>query len=75
MSSEPPSARGLQIGLAVLAAFVLAYSVLVATEPLLGIVVVFLITGAYLAWRFVHAFERIADALEAVAADAHAADD
>lgn len=67
MSPEPPDTRWLRVALAVLAVLVLAYSVLIVTEPLLGVVVVLVIAGAYLAWRFVYAFERIADALETVA--------
>jgi len=50
----------------------LLYSVLVATRPLFGVLLVILVFGAYLAWRwfllgvrFVAAVERIADAMEA----------
>jgi len=61
----------LQIALGVIALIVLAYSVLIATRPLLGLSVVSWLVGLYLLWwlltlaaRFVSAFERIADALE-----------
>ena len=61
----------LRIALAVFAVFVILYSLLIATRPLLGVVVALLLFGAYLAWRFfrlairfVVAFERIADAME-----------
>lgn len=69
-TSEPSTAT--QVALGVVAALVLLYSVLVATRPLFGVLLVILVFGAYLAWRwfllgvrFVAAVERIADAMEA----------
>ncbi|UPV74440.1 hypothetical protein M0R89_18150 [Halorussus limi] len=71
---EPSRVRG---ALGVLAVLVLLYSVLIATRPLLGVTLVVLLFGAYLAWRtfhlavqFVAAVERIADAMEGQATDA-----
>lgn len=69
---EPPTA--LRVGLGVVAVLVLAYSFLVATRPLLGVLAVGLPFVAYLCWRsfrlavrFVRAVERIADATEVLA--------
>lgn len=80
MSAEDDSTRprepstALRACLAVVAFLVLAYSVLVATRPLLGVFVVILLYGAYLLWRsfhlavrFVRATERVADAVEVLA--------
>jgi uncharacterized membrane protein len=69
-ASEPSTAT--RVALGVIAALVLLYSVLVATRPLLGVLLVILVFGAYLAWRsfllaerLVAAIERLADATEA----------
>ena len=69
MSSSPPESRLVRVVLAVVAVFVLGYSVLVVTEPLLGVVIVLVLFALVLAWRFVYAFERIAGALETIADD------
>ncbi|WP_243700418.1 hypothetical protein [Halorussus pelagicus] len=57
--------------LALLSVLVMLYSLLIATRPLLGVLVVALLFVTYLLWRslnlavrFVAAFERIADAME-----------
>jgi hypothetical protein len=62
----------LKVVLAVVAVIVMAYSLLIATRPLLGVFTVAALFGAYLLWRFVYlasrlvrAVERIADSLEA----------
>ncbi|UPW00472.1 hypothetical protein M0R88_18465 [Halorussus gelatinilyticus] len=78
MSAEDDPSRGrepstgLRVALGVLGVLVLLYSVLIATQPLLGVMLVVLLFGAYLAWRwfllgvqFVAAVERIADAMDA----------
>ena len=62
--------------LALLSVLVMLYSLLIATRPLLGVMVVVLLFLAYLLWRslhlavrFVAAFERIADAMEGPASE------
>ncbi|USZ68168.1 glycerol ABC transporter substrate-binding protein [Halorussus salilacus] len=71
MSDRNDERRGLRILQALVGLLILLYSVVIASRPLLGIAVVLLLFGAYLAWqflelagRFVVAVERIADALE-----------
>ncbi|WP_132060707.1 glycerol ABC transporter substrate-binding protein [Halorussus amylolyticus] len=78
--SESPR-TALHVALGVLAVVVVLYSVLIAGRPLLGVSVVLGIFGAYLAWRlfglavrFVAAFERIADAMEAREGDSRSRD-
>lgn len=72
MSEKSDELLLLRIALGLLGVLVVLYSLVVATRPLLGVVVALLLFGVYLAWRFFHlavrfvtAFERIADAMEA----------
>ncbi|WP_435174558.1 hypothetical protein [Halorussus sp. AFM4] len=67
---EPSTA--LKVALGVVAFLGFAYSLLIATRPLLGALFVVWIAGFYLLWRFLHlagrlvrAVERLADATEA----------
>ncbi|WP_336133697.1 hypothetical protein [Natronomonas amylolytica] len=64
MPSAPDNEQ-LIVGLAVAGIVILAYSVLVAQQLLLGASVVAWLLGLYLLWRFIRAHERIAAALEA----------
>jgi uncharacterized membrane protein len=64
MPSAPDNER-LLVSLAVAGIVILAYSVLVAQQLLLGASVVVWLLGLYLLWRFIRAHERIAAALEA----------
>lgn len=69
MSSWSPSSisRGWVIGIAVLYMLVLAYSVLIIGQLLIGVWLGILLGLLYLAWRFVTAIEAIADALQRIA--------
>lgn len=53
--------------LGVLALLIVAYSLLIAQQILLGVVAIGWLFGLYLVWRLIRALERIADALEAQA--------
>lgn len=74
MSAEGLERRrstALRTFLVFLAAVVLGYSLLIATQPLLGVLLVLLLYFAYLTWqflglarRFVGALERIADSMQ-----------
>ncbi|MEF8808570.1 hypothetical protein [Natronomonas sp.] len=64
MPSDPDDEQ-LLVGLAIAGIVILAYSVLVAQQLLLGASVVVWLLGLYLLWRFIRAHERIAAALEA----------
>lgn len=63
-SREKTNRYGL-VAIAVLAALVLLYSVLVMQRALYAVSFVLPLFLLYLVWRFVRAHERIADALEA----------
>lgn len=63
-SSAGPNRTVLAV-IAVIAVLLLLYSILIANQILVGIIVLVLLFVPYLAYRFVRAHERIADALEA----------
>ena len=72
MSERSDESLLLRITLGIVAVFVVLYSLLISQRPLLGLLVVHLLFGAYLLWRFFHlssrfvrAVERIADSMEA----------
>lgn len=82
MPSDATTNRQVQIGLGVVAAVILLYSVLVVQRLLLGVIVAVVLVAGYLivrlSLRLVRALERIADALEAPddeASDVDATDD
>ncbi|NHN59217.1 glycerol ABC transporter substrate-binding protein [Halorussus sp. JP-T4] len=57
----------MKVALALLALLGLAYSLLIATQPLLGVLFVVWIAGFYLLWRFLHLAERLVRAIERIA--------
>lgn len=61
-SNQHPYVLG---GLALAVLLVLAYSVLIAQQLLLGVMAAVWLPVLYLLWRFIRAHERIAAALEA----------
>jgi hypothetical protein len=61
-------ATPLGAGLALLSLLVLAYSLLIVQQVLLGLLFVLLIGGAYVAYRFYRALDAIADGLQRLAA-------
>jgi hypothetical protein len=76
LSSNRGPSRGVKAAAAVLCVLVLAYSLVIAGQILLGVLVCILVYGLFLAYylldallRFVDATERIADALERTAGD------
>ena len=69
---EPPT--GLKVALGLLALLGLAYSLLIATRPLLGVLFVVWLAGFYLLWRFLHLAERLVRAVERIAGAMEAGD-
>jgi hypothetical protein len=66
-ASDERRDRRLRIVAVVLGAFVLLYSVVVAQQILAAVALLVWVFGIYLAWRFVRAHERLADAAETMA--------
>lgn len=60
--------RRLRIGLAVLSVLVMAYSLIIVQQILLGVLIVTVVWGAYLFYRLIEILARIASALEQLAA-------
>lgn len=56
--------RNLVAGLTLVGLLTLLYSVLIARQLVVWFVIAVLLALVYIAWRFLHAVERIADALE-----------
>ncbi|SFR44457.1 hypothetical protein SAMN04487947_1519 [Halogeometricum rufum] len=67
--SDQPSApsRGVKAGVAVLCLLVLAYSVVVAGQILLGVLFCALVYGLFLAYYLLGAFVRLVDSVERIA--------
>ena len=65
---SPPSVpRSWLVGIAVVYLLVLAYSVIIAGQILLGVMVGVLFGMLYIGWRFIAAVEAIADGLQRIA--------
>jgi uncharacterized membrane protein len=56
--------KRLKLGLAAVSVLVVAYSLLIAQQILLGLLIITAIWGVYLFYRFVQVLARIASALE-----------
>jgi len=65
--SRPRLSRPVAVGLAICYLLVLAYSVIIAGQILLGILIGAVFGTVYLGWRFLAAVEAIADALQRIA--------
>jgi hypothetical protein len=65
--SRPRLSRPWLVGIGVSYLLVLAYAVVIAQQILFGIWIGVLCGAVYLGWRFVAAFEAIADALQRIA--------
>ena len=65
--SRPQLSRPVIIGLSICYLFVLAYSVVIAQQILLGVLIGAVFGVVYLGWRFLAAVEAIADALQRIA--------
>lgn len=65
---SPPSLSRVWIGaMIVFVAVLIAYSLIIIQQPILGIFPVLVIGVLYLIWRFLTAIEAIADALQRIA--------
>lgn len=53
--------------LAAIGVAALAYSLIIVQQVLFGLLIVCLLAGVYVGWRFVRAFERIARSLAVIA--------
>lgn len=65
--SPPAISRPWLVAIGLGYALVLAYSIVIVHQILLGIFLGFLIASLYLLWRFIAAFEAIADAQQRIA--------
>ena len=65
--SRPRLSRPVIVGLSICYVLVLAYSLVIAGQILLGLLIGAVFGVVYLGWRFLAAFEAIADALQRLA--------